>query len=148
MVASPTTQLGTWLATQACALTGNQIGDLAGWHSIHWATPDRANSLFITRKFIFIFFLLHTSAFIFKKLLFNYNCLIFPTLLSPALPAPHPTTTVNPHYYGFVVARGSLTRPFPFFPCYPPLPSPLVTVSLFLISLFLVLFCSFVCFVH
>ena len=38
-----------------------------------------------------------------------------------------------------------LTRPFPSFFPYPPPPSPLVSVSLFLVSMFLVLFCLFVC---
>ena len=36
--------LGTWPATQACALPGNWTGEtlwLAGQHSIHWATPAR-----------------------------------------------------------------------------------------------------------
>ena len=42
----PQSPLKTWPATQACALTGNRTGDLrfAGWHSIHWATPARADS--------------------------------------------------------------------------------------------------------
>ena len=36
-------QLGTWPATQACALTGNRTGDtlLHRQCSIHWATPAR-----------------------------------------------------------------------------------------------------------
>ena len=35
--------LGTWPATQACALPGNWTCDLwfTGWRSIHWATPAR-----------------------------------------------------------------------------------------------------------
>ena len=35
--------LGTWPATQVCALTGNQTGDplVRSPHSIHWATPAR-----------------------------------------------------------------------------------------------------------
>ena len=42
-------QLGTWPATQACALTGNLTGDLwsMGLHSIHGATPARANLLYL-----------------------------------------------------------------------------------------------------
>ena len=70
--------LGTWPATQACALTGNQTRTLwfAGWHSVHWATPDRANSkhfymgiflsfgrregaLFFSIIFFFIFFIVY-----------------------------------------------------------------------------------------
>ena len=36
--------LGTWPATQACALTGNRTGDplVCSLHSTHWATPARA----------------------------------------------------------------------------------------------------------
>ena len=37
-------QLGTWPATQACALTGNRTGNpsVCSLRSIHWATPTRA----------------------------------------------------------------------------------------------------------
>ena len=44
--------LGTWLATQACALTWNRTGDphplrrFTGQHLIHWAAPARAETLF------------------------------------------------------------------------------------------------------
>ena len=42
-------QLGTWPATQACALTSNRTSYLfwfAGQCLTHWATPARANSHF------------------------------------------------------------------------------------------------------
>ena len=37
--------LGTWPATQACALTGNWTDDplVRSLHSVHWATPARAH---------------------------------------------------------------------------------------------------------
>ena len=35
-------QLGTWPATQACALTRNWTFRFLGWCSIHWATPAMA----------------------------------------------------------------------------------------------------------
>ena len=40
--------LGTWPATQACALTGNQWATLwfTGQSSIHWATPARAHIIY------------------------------------------------------------------------------------------------------
>ena len=38
--------LGTWPATQACALTGNGTSDLLGLHSIHWVTPARPLPIF------------------------------------------------------------------------------------------------------
>ena len=44
-------QLGTWPTTQACALTGNWTCNLwfTGWCSIHWATPARAQTLYILK---------------------------------------------------------------------------------------------------
>ena len=39
-------QQGTWPTTQACTLTGNRTSDLSvcSPHSIHWATPARAQN--------------------------------------------------------------------------------------------------------
>ena len=41
--------LGTWPATQACALTGNRTGYplVHSPHSVHWATPTRAGILIL-----------------------------------------------------------------------------------------------------
>ena len=73
---------------------------------------------------------------------------IFPSLLSAA-----PTHFPYSHSHSppccpcrWVLYTCSLTSPFPFFLLL--LPSPLVTVNVSLISMSLVLFCSFVCFVH
>ena len=53
VVASHTPKLGTWPATQACALTGIEPVTLwfASQRSIHWATPARARY----PVFIFVF---------------------------------------------------------------------------------------------
>ena len=81
-------------------------------------------------------------------LLFEYSCLYFPTTISPAPPTPtsHPQS-----YHPLALSVGPLYMflddPFPSFPCYLPPPSPLVTVSLFFISVSLVIFCLLVCFV-
>ena len=50
--------LGTWPATQACALTGNQTGS---WHSIHWATPARATLSFEISSKILLYLLIGTK---------------------------------------------------------------------------------------
>ena len=44
--------MGTWPATQTCALTGNQTGDplVCSPSSIHWATPARALIFFTSLK--------------------------------------------------------------------------------------------------
>ena len=44
--------LGTWPATQACALFGKQRATFwfTGWRSIHWATPARAVFFFLPLK--------------------------------------------------------------------------------------------------
>ena len=80
------------------------------------------------------------------SLLFKYSCL-HPPLLSPIPPTPtsHPWSyprlawSMGPLYM-------FLDNPCPSFPNIP-FPSPLVTVSLFFISMSLVVFCLLVCFV-
>ena len=49
--------LGTWPATQACAMTGNRTSNLLLHRSplIHWATPARACFILKFRGFYFIF---------------------------------------------------------------------------------------------
>ena len=44
--------LGTWPATQACALTGNRTCDplVRSPYSVHWATPARAKPILLTTK--------------------------------------------------------------------------------------------------
>ena len=69
---------------------------------------------------------------------------------SPLL-CPHPTPTVNTH--PVIHVHGSLITvpwldPSPSFLSYPAPPVSLVSVSLFFVSMPLVLFCSFVCSVH
>ena len=78
-------------------------------------------------------------------LLFYYSCPIFP--LCPPLHSPLPASTVNPHI--IVHVHGSFIHVLcliPSFHHYPLSPSPLV--SLFHISMSLVLFCSLVYVVH
>ena len=85
----------------------------------------------------------------FLKLMFEYSCHHFPSPLSPALPVPnsHPQSqpplvpSMSPSFMFIYV-------PFPSFPCYFLLPSPLVTVSLLSISMSLTIFCLPVCFAN
>ena len=87
---------------------------------------------------------------------FFYCCsiivvLVFPPLISPALPSPPNTHThlslLRCCLCPWVLYRCSLTWPCPFFPCESPPPPSLVTVSLFFILMSLVLFCSLLCFI-
>ena len=82
-------------------------------------------------------------------LFFKYSCLHFPTTTfhSP------PTTTSHPQCSPpLALSRGPLHMffddPTLYFPGYAPSSSPLVTVSLFFISVFLVLFYLLICFVY
>ena len=75
---------------------------------------------------------------------------IFPSPLSPVPPTPTSHIQSSPHPVVFVY--GSFIHvpwlaPSSSLPCDPPPPSPLVTVSLFFISMSLVLFWLLVCFV-
>ena len=45
-------QLGTWPATQACALPGNQAFWSVGQHSAHCATPARVRTTFYREVFV------------------------------------------------------------------------------------------------
>ena len=79
-------------------------------------------------------------------LLFKCSCLHFTPTTVPCSSDPHlPPSILTP--FGCVL--GSFIRfldaPSPSFPLYPPSPSPLVTVSLFFISVSLVIFCLLVC---
>ena len=84
----------------------------------------------------------------------KYYCVLlqlfqFFSLCSP-LPTPPPAPTVNPHPVVHVHIHGSfmhvpwLVSSRSFCPCNPP-SSPVITVSLFLVSMPLVQFCLFVC---
>ena len=89
-------------------------------------------------------------------LLFSYSCPYFPPLLSAALccpihPSPHLPHSILPTLLSQSVGPLCMFLDFtlpllsPFSPSHP---SSLVTVTLFFISMSLVLFCSLVCFVH
>ena len=81
-------------------------------------------------------------------LLFKYNCLHFlpTTPLQPQL-APLPTLDPTPVWFCPSVLYTCSRKPCPLFPPLSPPTSPLVTVSLFLISMSLVIFCLLICFV-
>ena len=86
---------------------------------------------------------------LFYILLFNYTCPNFSPVVLLASPTPcshsqSPPCCLCP----WVICICYLTRHFPCFPFLSSYPLPLVTVSLFLVSMPLVLFCSFVCFFH
>ena len=84
-------------------------------------------------------------------LLFRYSCLCFPTTtFHPTPPYPPASPTLNPYPLWpcpWVLYTWFLTTLPHFFPCYPPSPSPLVSVSLFLISMSLVICCVLDCFI-
>ena len=88
-----------------------------------------------------------------KKIFYYFSITVMSQFspLCPPLPSPPPTPTVNPqpvvHVHGSFMHVPWLV-PSPSFPPYTPSPSPLVAVSLFFVSMPLVLFCRFVCFVH
>ena len=71
---------------------------------------------------------------------FFYGVLFHLSQFSPLLPQSSPPCFPCP----WVIYTCSLTSPFSSFSPYHPLTSPLVAVSLFLVSMPLVLFCSFV----
>ena len=98
-------------------------------------------------RYYYLSFLKHFAIFIFYFLIVALLPLSnFLPLLSPAQPCLSHSHLQSPPSCPcpWVIYTCSLTRPFPFFPSL----SPLVTVSLFLVSMPLVLCCSFVCFVH
>ena len=112
-------------------------------------------NLQISYKFsvYFLFpFILMLFSFIVDFLKFFFIVQLYCLPLSP-IPLPCSTYPHLPHSIltPIVFVHVSFTHvpwwPFPFFPPLPPPCSPLVTVSLFFISVSLVLFCSFVCFV-
>ena len=81
--------------------------------------------------------------------LFYYSCPSFSsfTLLIPA----HPHSHIQPPHrcpHPWVIHTRSLTNPFPFFPPFPSPHFPLAAVSLFHVSMPVVLFCSLVYFIH
>ena len=83
--------------------------------------------------------------------LFFYCCSSTVVSIFP-LPC-HPTLHIFPSHprtypFGFVQVAFIyvLWWPFPYFSYYPSLPSPLVTVSLFFLSMSLVMFCLLACF--
>ena len=114
----------------------------------------------VCSRWVLLFFILFILSVVNATIFGFFNC--FSTIVVPIFPRcsplPHPACSLT-HKLCFhsqsppccpclwVFYTCSLTRPFPFFPSLSPSPSHLVTVSLFLISMSLVLFCSFVCFV-
>ena len=100
---------------------------------------------------------IHFFFFVFTVLVFfkSFYCSVIVVPIPPRHHSPliYPPPTFHfqsyPHHRlcPWVLYTCSWTWPFPFFPHYSPLSSPLVTVSLFFISMSLILFCWLVCFV-
>ena len=93
-----------------------------------------------------------TFYFNFFLLSFKYHCLHFPTTTPPnplpqPQPSPLPTLDLNPFWFCPCVLYRCSWKPFPLFPPLSPPTFPRATVSLFLISMSLVIFCLLVCFV-
>ena len=81
-------------------------------------------------------------------LLFKYSCLHLHTSILPHPSHPHlPPSNLPPSALSICPLYMFLNGPSPIIPHYPSLPSSLVTISLFFISMTLVVFCLFVCFI-
>ena len=81
-------------------------------------------------------------------LLFSYRCLILFPIAHPYPTPPHSHSQSPPMVRAHESSvHAPLLTPSPSLPCYPPPSSPLLIVSLFFISKYLVLLSSFVCFV-
>ena len=80
-------------------------------------------------------------------LLFKYSCHHFPPPLSPPHQSTPPTLNLTPLWLVHVSFIHVPWWPFHFSPPLSPPHSPLVSVSLFLISMSLVIFCLLFCFV-
>ena len=107
------------------------------------------NKFFKKISYLYLFLL-------FNILFYFLNfCIVVQLQLSPfpaiTLPCPtHPLPSTFSPLPPVVFVHGSFIHfpwPVPFFPHHPPSSSLLVTVSLFFISMSVVMFCSFVCFV-
>ena len=108
--------------------------------------PHETSITFMEMSCTYFFFSSLCSTF-FKKLFSNTVVSIFPPPLSPHLPTP---TSHPPSVHLLALSMGPLYMfldPSPFFPYCPLLPTPLVTVRLFLITMSLVIFYLLVCFV-
>ena len=96
-------------------------------------------------SFVSPFLFLHPFLFFYiTYFLSNYSCPHSPPLL---IWLPTATSHPTPLSLSMVPLYLFLGYLPPSLPCYSPLPSPLVTVSLFFISTSQVIFCSLVCFV-
>ena len=117
---------------------GQQVSSMGGdwvriacWVDTCQFQGSQQKQMFWIQSFYFLIFLL-----------FKYSCLHFP---STTFPCPtHPTfypQSFPPLALSMSPLYMFLDDPSPFFPRYCPPPSPLVTVSLFFISVSVVLFC-------
>ena len=85
---------------------------------------------------------------VFFLLLLKCNCLHFPHHhFHPPQPSPPPTISPTPPWLCLCVLYTCSLTTLPPFPLLSPPTSPLVTLSVFLISMSLVIFCLLVCFV-
>ena len=99
-----------------------------------------------------VLFLIFTFILLFLLIIFYTSNTVVSIFTPPLSPTP-PTPTSYPQSYPPLALSISplymfLDDPFPAFSCYLPPCSPLVTVSLFFISMSLVIFYSLVCFVE
>ena len=110
---------------------------------IHYFHKKRQN-ICTAEYFIFYNFMIFSFFFLFfivvQVELSPFSPLSSPLPIPTSHPQSSPPLSISPLYM-------FLDDPSPSFPCYPPPHSPLVTVSSFFISVYLVLFCSLVCFV-
>ena len=114
---------GTWSSTQTCALTGNQIGEPLNQSpcSIHYSIPPGS---FLSFFLILIFYCYSITV----------VCLVSPSLHpTNAKHLSSPTSTLPLHF----VPVSFIVGPAILFPPHSPLP----IVTLFLTSMFLVIFC-------
>ena len=111
---------------------------------IYCVNFDFKETKFLKISFIYLIFY-SLKLFI---LLFKYSCLLFLPTTAPHPSHPHvPPMIPTPLWFCPCVLYRCSWKPFPIFPPLSPAPYPLVTVSLFLISVSLVIFCWLVCFV-
>ena len=110
---------------------------------IFWVQVFTSLVWFIPKYFILFEAIL--NGIVFFLLLFKYSCLHFHPIMAPGPTHPHlPTLNLPPLALSMCPSYMFLDGPSPIIPNYPSPPSSLLTVSLFIISMSLVVFCLLV----